>query len=257
MILHESVKSQPSFWAMFSSAKDRENELIREIKSLNKALELFTYSTSHDLRAPITTMMGLVNLIDREEDVKNVKLYTQMMRKSLEKQDFFLQNISELLKIARLEVTKSKIDLHSLIEETFDHLSYLDGAHEVEKTIDIKNSHPVVISDRVRLWVMLNNLLSNAIKFQRVDSGKKKIEVEVIVTKKRVKIIICDNGIGIEPEHQDKVFDMFYRATDYNTGSGLGLYIVKETLSSLDGKITITSKKNKGTCVEVQVSNLV
>lgn len=256
MILHESVKSQPSFWARFSSAKERETELIKEIKSLNKALELFTYSTSHDLRAPITTMMGLVNLIDREDDVKNVKLYTRMMRKSLEKQDFFLQNISELLKIARLEISKSKIDLHSLINETFDHLSYLDGALEVEKKIKIKCNYPVV-SDRVRVWVILNNLLSNAIKFQRVDCGKKIIEVEAVVNKKGIKIIICDNGVGIEPEHQGKVFDMFYRATDYNTGSGLGLYIVKETISSLGGKIKITSKKNKGTMVEVLIPNLV
>jgi signal transduction histidine kinase len=103
----------------------------------------------------------------------------------------------------------------------------------------------------MRLKVIFNNLISNAIRYSSKENPK--IEITVKVKENTAEIIVADNGIGIEEEHLPNVFKMFYRATEKNTGSGLGLYIVKESIDKLKGTITINSKENEGTKVLLKI----
>ncbi len=120
--------------------------------------------------------------------------------------------------------------------------------------IDIQVSDDLIVhTDTRRLKVVLNNLLSNALRY--LDSGKEQSYVKIIGEYKKGNIILTfeDNGIGIQEEHLHKVFEMFYRATSQNTGSGLGLYIVKDAIDKLDGIIKIDSVFGKGTTIQILI----
>ena len=110
-------------------------------------------------------------------------------------------------------------------------------------------------SDYERLRMVVNNLVSNSIRYKAYGRAPH-IEFEVNVNKDKAVIKVIDNGIGIEENHLEKVFEMFYRATDKNVGSGLGLFIVKETVEKLEGSITISSQLNNGTEVSIVLPNL-
>jgi signal transduction histidine kinase len=112
------------------------------------------------------------------------------------------------------------------------------------------------VSDKRRVNVILSNLLSNAIKYQ--DTKKKTLILNIVIhcTRQNARIEIEDNGIGIDQQHQNRIFEMFYRATTLSTGSGIGLYIVKEVIEKLAGSITLISELKKGTKITVVIPNL-
>jgi len=114
-------------------------------------------------------------------------------------------------------------------------------------------------SDRQRILIILNNLISNAIRYSYDNAGAKDhfIKIEAKISSQKADLEISDNGTGIKQEHLDRVFEMFYRADLQKSGSGLGLYIVKETLDKLHGTIEINSKDEEGTQVLLTIPNLI
>ena len=108
----------------------------------------------------------------------------------------------------------------------------------------------------MRLEVIINNLMSNAIRYSNKDIDNPTIEITINSNAETTVIKVIDNGIGIEEEYQEKIFGMFHRGVDHNTGSGLGLYIVKETVDKLKGKISVKSTLKKGTMFIVTLPNL-
>jgi len=224
-----------------------------ELRKINSELDNFVYRVSHDLRAPIASMLGLISLIKSEKLTAMNEQYIGKLEDSAKLQDEFIQEILDQSRNARLEIKPDKIDLKKMINTTFDQLKFSNPNEKVEKNIKvsgIKNFE----SDPWRLKVILNNIISNSIRYRNGKSPK--IGIDIMIDKKEVFIKIEDNGRGIEEEHLSKVFDMFYRATDDNAGSGLGLYIVKETIDKLNGEIFIESVVNHGTTVNLKIPNL-
>lgn len=244
--LHEEIQTR----------KQAEEKIIVSNKELRKAnieLDNFVYSVSHDLRAPIASVLGIVNLARKENDIEIIRRYLNMVAQSAEKQDLFIKDILDLSRNSRLEVTAENIDFNEMINETFDQLKYGTQEKKVAKNINV-SQNVLFRSDLKRLKVVFNNLISNALRY---SCGKKPaVWIDVVVDDITAKIIIKDNGIGIAAEHLENVFQMFYRATDDNAGSGLGLYIVKETVERLRGSIELTSKEEEGTVVTMEVPNL-
>jgi signal transduction histidine kinase len=124
---------------------------------------------------------------------------------------------------------------------------------EVERIINV-NQTGTFYSDRWRLKVILNNIISNSIRYR--NGRDPVINVNVEITDRKAFVEIEDNGRGIPNEHLNKVCQMFYRATDDGAGSGLGLYIVKETIDKLQGSIKIESEVGKGTTVRLMIPEL-
>jgi signal transduction histidine kinase len=122
----------------------------------------------------------------------------------------------------------------------------------VHLTIDQDN---VFHSDEAKIRVILNNLFSNAFKFQKEEPGKW-IKININVNNKRALVEISDNGIGIEEKHLGDVFNLFHRATQRNVGSGLGLYMVKESIEQLNGSVVLNSIVGKGTEILVHLPDL-
>lgn len=223
-----------------------------ELRKTNHELDKFVYSVSHDLRAPVSSVLGLINLAQMENKSREVEQYLELMTKSVKQQDNFIHDILSISKNARLGVPNEKIDLETMVKEVFEQIKFVNHKR-VTKKIDIQGRCPLY-SDRSRLRVIFNNLISNSVRYQ--NGSQPKVEVSAKIDKEAVEITVRDNGTGISKEHLKNVFNMFYRATDANAGSGLGLYIVKETVEKLKGTIKIDSVEGSSTVVVVQIPNL-
>lgn len=237
--------------------KQLELELkVEELYKTNSELDRFVYSTSHDLRAPLKSMLGLIGIVKEKEEPSNVDQLKRldMLNKSVVKLDAFIEDILNYSRNSRVEAVKEEINFAEIIQEVRNNHRYIEGADEIEFEVEICQKQKF-ISDSNRINVIFNNLISNAIKYK--DASKKESFVRIFVECDIEKAIIMieDNGIGIAKEKQDKVFDMFYRATKLSTGSGLGMYIVKETLDKLSGRITLLSQLDKGTKFTIELPN--
>lgn len=226
----------------------------QELSKRNTELDNFVYSVSHDLRAPIASVLGLINLAKKDIDIHMKDMYLDMIHKSTLQQDHFIREILDQSRNSRLEVKREEILFQPLIDETFTQLKYATNAGLlVEKIIRVNQEQPF-FSDRWRLKVILNNLISNAIRYR--NGRDPVIKVNVDITDHAATLAIEDNGKGIEKDHLPNIYKMFYRATDDGAGSGLGLYIVKEAIEKLNGHINIESEVGKGTTVKLQIPAL-
>ncbi|MEN7546865.1 PAS domain-containing sensor histidine kinase [Rapidithrix thailandica] len=236
-------------------AEEKLTQQNEELKKLNEELDRFVYSASHDLRAPLSSLSGLIDLVGMEDNEENKAEYLSLMVKSVKRLDNFIQDIIHYSRNARLEVEREPIDFEEAIREVFEGLEYLDNAKSVQKEIEIIQDK-AFYSDKKRLTIIFNNLLSNALRYTASYRPDACISVKVVVGGDNVNIQIKDNGIGIATKHQDKIFDMFYRATTFKPGSGLGLYIVKEAVEKLRGKVRLESVLNQGSVFYVELPNL-
>lgn len=222
----------------------------KKLRKANVELDNFVYSVSHDLRSPIASVLGLVHIAKKEKSLPVVKKHLDMIAQSAERQDLFIKDILDLSRNSRMELSKEEINFSQMIEEIFGQLKYNSTTKTLDKEINVIQPKPFKCDSR-RLKVIFNNLISNAIRYS--NGRKPQIKVDVAVIDKLAKVDIQDNGIGIAKKHLPKVFEMFYRATDDNAGSGLGLYIVKETMDKLNGMIEINSEENTGTHIHLEI----
>ena len=233
--------------------KEAEAKLQRtnqELSKRNTELDNFVYSVSHDLRAPIASVLGLINLAKKDKDLAMKDTYLEMINNSALQQDHFIKEILDQSRNSRLDVKREEILFEPIIDETFSHLSFATPGKAVEKIISIQQTKPFYC-DRWRLKVILNNIISNAIRYR--NGRDPVIKVSVDVTEQGAQVCIEDNGKGIAKEHIKNVCRMFYRATDDGAGSGLGLYIVKEAVDKLNGSIKIESEEGNGTTVHLMI----
>jgi signal transduction histidine kinase len=240
-----------------NTRKDAEEKIARtnrELSKRNTELDNFVYSVSHDLRAPIASVLGLINLAKKDKDISMKDKYLEMINKSALQQDDFIKEILDQSRNSRLEVRREEILFEPLIDETFSQLKFATSAGQsVERIINVEQKQPFY-SDRWRLKVILNNIISNAIRYR---NGKDPvIKVDVTINENLASVAIHDNGKGIDEEHLPNIYKMFYRATDDGAGSGLGLYIVKEAVDKLNGQIDIQSEVGKGTVVRFAIPEI-
>jgi signal transduction histidine kinase len=229
-------------------------EQNRELQRLNQELDCFVYSVSHDLRSPIASVLGLISISREETDLATLQHYISLKEKSMLRLDGFIQDILHYSRNSRLEPAVQEIDLKAKVETIFDMHAYLEEAGAVRKKIILKQQMPFC-GDDYRLTLILNNLIANAIHYQQADRPEPFVEVNMEVEATKMLLTVSDNGIGIEAEHLPRIFEMFYRATHQVTGSGLGLYIVREAVSRMNGSIEVTSQPGKGTTFRLELPN--
>ncbi len=225
-----------------------------EHSKLQNELDKFIYSASHDLRSPILSIKGLLNLLRQEKIVNDADHYFLMIEKSLEKLDYYISEIANYAYNQHSQTQADPINFDNIIHDATEALRYLPETDGVGIITDIQ-CDGLFYSDRNRMQIIFNNIISNAIKYR--DKNKQPfLKINVVSNENKAWIIFTDNGIGIEERHIEHVFQMFYRATENSTGPGLGLYIVKEAISRLGGKISLNSRLGSGTIVNIMVPNL-
>jgi len=228
--------------------KDKNEELQKTNDELNR----FIYSASHDLRSPLTSIMGILQLARLEE---NLTLeYLDIIDKNIQKLDKYIKNIISYYQNSRSEELLESINFSQMIEQEIEMLTGNDSDVIFEVNVQ-QNSE--FIGDHFRIRLVINNLISNAIKYRNPEVSEHRIKIDIDVNQTEANIIISDNGIGIHEDHLENIFKMFYRAQLHHNkqGSGLGLFIVKESIDKLEGTVTVKSKPSVGTIFEVKTPN--
>jgi len=266
-VLKANLSRLPS--AITTALRQREEERKRksaekvlrqqneELIKINRELDHFVYSTSHNLRAPLMSLLGLLNIAKKdlsENDTRNFLDYFRMMNESISKLDETLKEIIDYSKNARIEILNEKINIRKLLTDCFEKLNYLEGAEGMEIEI-YDNNAEMIYSDSYRLTVIFTNVLSNSIKYKDFDKPKSFVRIGVNSENEKTTVLVKDNGVGIHPQYLPHIFEMFYRANEKSHGAGLGLYIAKETIGNLGGTISVESTLHAGTTFKIEIPN--
>jgi len=224
-----------------------------ELKIRNTELDNFVYKVSHDLRAPLSSILGLVNLARLPGNDDNPMDYINIIGGKVEDLDHFIGDVLSHSKNLKMEVSITRVDFNTIISRTFTDLNYLEGASEmmVYRRVDTGEFY----SDPWRISEIFRNLVSNAIKYRQINGPTPEIRIEVNAGHLQTEIIFADNGIGIDKNNLSKIFEMFYRATEQSDGSGIGLYIVKNAVEKLGGSISVHSEAGVGTTFTIILPN--
>lgn len=217
----------------------------QELKKANEELDRFVYSASHDMRAPLSSLLGLINVAEKTQTPQEIATCLTMMRQRIEVMDVLLKEVTDYSRNVRTEVLITPFNLMKCIQASVASLDFLAGHDKIKISI-LAEPELVVHTHESRFSVILNNLLSNAIKYHDSHKTNPFINISAVVRNNQLILTVEDNGLGIASEHQARIFDMFYRATIHGEGSGLGLYIVRETLQKLGGTIEIKSSPGEG-----------
>ncbi len=229
----------------------------QNLTKVNEELDRFVYSASHDLKAPLTSLMGLVNLSKMDiQNPENLAQYLELMQSSIYRLMKVINDLADFSRNERLAVELKLIDFDMLVTEIIESLKFIPNAEKIDFKIDIPKNDITFYSDLLRLRILLNNLIANALLYHNFNQKTPLVIVEIIYDDKKAAITIMDNGRGIEEEHHKRIFDMFYRASNDSKGSGLGLYIVKGIVDKLQGKIFLDSEHGHGTLFKIEIPNM-
>jgi PAS domain S-box-containing protein len=228
-------------------------KIQEELKVRNTELDNFVYKVSHDLRAPLSSVLGLANLATLPGNDDNLVDYIKLMRQKVEQLDHFIGDVLSHSKNLKMDLIVQDVDFQRIVDQTFNDLNYLKGVEQVQKDIHISAIN--FQSDPWRVAEIFRNLISNAIKYRRLDHSQTRILVDITTEKNHCSIIFSDNGIGIEKSNLERIFEMFYRASDQSDGSGLGLYIVRNAVEKLGGNVKVESELGQGTTFKIILPN--
>jgi signal transduction histidine kinase len=224
-----------------------------ELMLRNTELDRFVYSASHDLSAPLKSVLGLIAVSRMENPDEQHAQYLAMMEASVRKLEDFIKDVVSYSRNTRIEVKMETFHFPELVRDILDDHQYSPNFSKISFEV----SDPAGIrmtSDVMRLKIILNNLVSNAIKFHRFDSADVPFIRICLSHQDRAYVVtVQDNGQGIDEQHLSRIFEMFYRASEQAQGSGLGLYILKEAVSKMNGRVTVKSTLDVGTTFTVML----
>jgi len=223
-------------------------ELVNELKAKNEELQSFTYTVSHDLRAPLITISGFLGYLEQDAlkgDVSRVHRDTQRINEAVSKMQRLLSELLELSRIGRLMNPPEDIPFGEIVQEALRLVEGRLQARQIE--VRTEANFPIVHGDRVRLVEVVQNLVDNAAKFMGSQQSPT-IEIGTKAENDRPMFFVRDNGIGIVPEQHDRVFGLFNKLDANTEGTGIGLALVKRIVEVHEGKIWIESDgKGNGT----------
>lgn len=233
--------------------EDRLAQQNAQLLQVNEELNTLVYHTSHDLRAPIASLQGLVSLLNIATETEQVK-YKELINTQLMRLDRIIQDIIDLRRISTSELNPGRVMLHPFVQEIVEVTRFHSGNNYL--SIHIEGPSDISIStDRYYLQIIISNLISNAFKYQDPNRKVPSLRIVFVPQPDGVTISVEDNGIGIPPIYQSRIFEMFFRATTQGSGTGIGLYIVKGALDRLGGRIRLSSVEGEGSTFEVYIPN--
>lgn len=238
------------FYRDITEATNRVNKLIAR----NYEMDRFVYSASHDLKAPLNSLMGLVEILEKEGLSESASKYLGLMDLSLHKLDLYIRGLAEYSQNENLGIGKEKIFIHDLIEDVLLEQKSLNWAQGVDFKVKVEEKYPL-ITDSVRVRIILKNLISNATKYKNPKINNHWVKIKAVVHQDRLDLKVADNGIGIDMKYSKRIFDQFFRATYQAYGSGLGLYTTKKTVDKLHGQIQCETKLGIGSIFKVTIPN--
>lgn len=246
-----------SFIKLSRKLKTQFSEILhqnKELKKLNEELDRFIYSAAHDLKSPLASLHGLVLLAEKEINSPQHAHYFEMMSASLGKLDGFIRDITDYAKNKRQQLRVERVDPERMVREILESVRFLPQADRMQVVVNIEGAD--FYTDKTRLEIILKNLISNSFRYMDFTKSEPFIRIEGVVNETCMNISVVDNGIGIARQHIRKVFDMFYRAVEHSKGTGIGLFLVKESVKMLRGRISVKSSLGEWTIFYLNLPNL-
>ncbi len=219
------------------------NNLMRRVKENEQRKDEFVGIASHELKTPLTSVKGYLQLLSGTEDKQVQKQFVQKAVDSTNKLENLIKDLLDVSRIqsGQLQLTLSKFDMDHFLDETIASFPIISTTHEIIRESNF--NHALVHADKQRIEQVLINLLSNAIKY---SPGEKKVIVYSKKTNTELIIKIRDFGIGVPKEEQANIFERFYRTKNmsrYISGFGLGLYICKDIIKRHKGRIWMEAEE--------------
>jgi hypothetical protein len=222
---------------------EKENQLspfassqAREIERLRNVINQFIQSCSHSMRGPLKSIQGLTDLLQNKNEYSPDSSY---------KLENMLDDLEQFLENSKRNVMPKEVELASVIQSILDEFEGQLQEQNITTSIKIEQ-HVKMHTDMNRLRIALFNIIENAIRFSDSYKDRKWIDIQGSVNFTSCTLNIMDNGIGMEPGIETKVFDLFYRGTEKSKGLGVGLYVVREVLEKMGGSVTVYSKYGTG-----------
>lgn len=206
-------------------------------------LDTFLYKAVHDIRSPLASVIGLLNIAENEDDMGMLREYLKLMRQQTEKMDNALKAFTGTLRT-------EPIDFRALVNELMISLAFLEGFREVNVRINIEVKR-IYIGNKALVTSVLQNLVENAIKYRRMAQESPEVKIDIVQEDDLVHIMISDNGQGIAEQDQKNIFKLFFRAHTGGKGQGVGLFAVISSVKKLGGEMNFKSEEGKGTVFNI------
>lgn len=237
-----SYQSEQSLLRNERIVKNQNSQLLKS----NEELDKLVFTISHDLRSPLASILGLVHLAELSNNNNELKEYCHLIKQRVESLNGFISKTIHHVRNEKLGIERIPVKLYDCIEDVIKNVTYQNGANEIEFQLEV-DPNLVIQSDPVALEIILNNLLSNAVKYRDRKRNNPFVRISANQTNGSSLLAVEDNGVGIESERLENIFNKFYRGNVEGEGSGLGLFIVKDAVDKLGGKIAVTSNFGSGT----------
>jgi len=225
-----------------------------ELKIRNEELNNIVYKVSHDLKAPLHSVKGLINIMRLESDLQSHYSYLNLIEERIQKLETFIADILSHSRNLNVGVQLSEIEVAPLIEQCFNQIAYHSNYKHIEKILDIGVER--IYTDEIRMYEIMRNLVANAVIYSCPAKRESFVKVSVHKKGQAIQIDVQDNGLGIDQKHIDRIFQMFYRANAEIEGTGIGLYIVQQSIEKIGGTIKVASELGKGSIFSIELPNL-
>lgn len=226
----------------------------RELKDAYAELDKFAYSVSHDLRSPLSGILGAVDAMTHMTDLAEIKEMLSLIEKSIFKLEDYIAGMHDYYRTHQGALKIEEIDFKQLTEELKALFQIYFNTNKINFKTDVHQAE-TFRSDQSLIKMILNNLITNAIKYQRKESKDKRIRLTIQVENQEAKITVSDTGIGIPESHYEEIFNLFSKVSSHGTGSGIGLYNIKAALNKLGGNMKVRSVVGDGTDFQLSIPN--
>ena len=238
---------------------DTERELKarnKELKKKTEELDKFVYSISHDIRSPITSILGLIDIMRIELRDQLAQDYADKIGESIDKLIQYIDHLLSYWANEREGINIEPIDFEDVVQEAVAFSRGIDGADKVLVNVELDIAQPFN-SDKRRITLILRNLIRNGVEYRSSKSSQPFINLKIRNVQDHLDIEIEDNGEGMDQEKQNSIFDMFYRGSNKSQGCGLGLYITREAIKKLGGDVAVKSMPGHGTSFFISLPQMV
>lgn len=212
--------------------------------NLNERINKFVYSVTHDLRSPLTSLSGLVSVLEKEKDIQKVPEYTGMMRESIQLQDDYIKEVLHNIRTSNI-YDAQLCNLNEIVHDVIAQNSFFAGGEKVKFLSELEVWE--VRCNSTDLKTIFNNLVSNAIKYADFSKPEQWVKVKSYREGDNCLIEVEDNGIGIQPAQRNNIFKKYFKSGTNKKSMGLGLYFVKQAIEQMNGTIAVKSSPGYGT----------
>ncbi|MCV9385589.1 tetratricopeptide repeat-containing sensor histidine kinase [Reichenbachiella ulvae] len=219
------------------------------IEKKNKELDTFVYKVAHDLRGPISSLMGLYNIVEHDISDEKPMEYFGIYNKEINRLNTIVLDFINVTQIKEKKLEKKRINFNGILADIIDSYRFMENFDNLEFSIKV-DAALEMYSDESTITTIVQNLIENAIKYSKTDETGK-VNIKIYGRKRDMVIQVHDTGIGIEEHNQPKIFDMFFRAHNNSKGTGLGLFLLKSAVEKLSGKISFESFPEIGTTFKI------